>query len=47
MNNAVKRDITVEKLKFPSDHSLDDKTASAAAGFRATTNNFSLVSNLI
>lgn len=47
LNNTVKRDITVEMLKFPADHSLDDKTASAAANFRATTSNLSLVSSHI
>lgn len=45
MNNTVKRDFTEEMLKFPSDHSLDDKTASVVANFRATTSNFHHVSS--
>lgn len=37
MKNNVKRDITLEMLKFPADDSLDDKTASVSANFGATT----------
>lgn len=47
MNNTVKKDITAEILKFPADHSLDDKTASVAANFSATTSNLHRISSNI
>lgn len=40
LKTTVRRDITVEMLTFPADHSLDGKTAPEAACFRATTSNF-------
>lgn len=47
MNNNVKRDSTVEMLKFPADHSVDDETASVSANFGTTTCDFRRVSSQI